>query len=74
MRFVAGKSSEAQASGLVFRTRDLLVRQRTHMINALRGHLAEFGQVVPQGTGHVAKLVDFVKEPSSDLPAELGRH
>lgn len=43
MRFVAVKSEEQQASGLVFRTRDLLVRQRTQTINAIRGHLAEYG-------------------------------
>src|SRR5215213_8806536 len=43
MRFVAVKSEAKQASGVVFRTRDLLVRQRTQIINALRGHLAEFG-------------------------------
>jgi transposase len=42
MRFVRPKSAEAQAAAVVFRTRDLLVRQRTQLINALRGHLAEF--------------------------------
>ena len=46
MRFVAVKSEESQAAAIVFRTRDLLVRQRTQTINALRGHLAEFGIVV----------------------------
>jgi transposase len=55
---------------VVFRTRDLLVRQRTQLINALRGHLAEFGFVVRQGPGHVSKLVDLVCDPSSELPAE----
>ena len=51
MRFVAGKSAEAQAAAVIFRTRDLLVRQRTQLINALRGHLAEFGFVVRPGRG-----------------------
>ena len=41
---------------MLFRTRDLLVRQRTQTINALRGHLAEFGIVAPQGRAHVARL------------------
>lgn len=50
MRFVAIKSEEQQASGMVFRTRDLLVRQRTQLINAIRGHLAEFGWGGAQGT------------------------
>src|SRR3954466_15158364 len=57
MRFVAVKSEAAQAATLVFRTRDLLVRQRTQTINALRGNLAEVGMVVAQGPAHVAKLV-----------------
>jgi transposase len=43
MRFVAVKGEEQQAAGLVFRTRDLLVRQRTQLINAIRGHLTEYG-------------------------------
>ncbi len=41
MRFVPVKSEEQQANGIVFRARDLLVRQRTQCINALRGHLLE---------------------------------
>lgn len=70
MRFVQGKSAEAQASAVVFRTRDLLVRQRTQLINALRGHLTEFGYIVRQGVGHVGKLVEIVGDPSSDIPAQ----
>ena len=50
MRFVAVKTEEQQARAMLFRTRDLLVRQRTQLINALRGHLAEHGVVVPTGT------------------------
>ena len=49
MRFVPVKDEEQQANGVVFRARDLLVRQRTQCINALRGHLAEYGYVFPQG-------------------------
>jgi len=70
MRFVIPKSAEAQAAGTVFRTRDLLVRQRTQLINALRGHLAEFGMVVRQGAENAPKLVDLVMDPASDLPQE----
>ena len=68
MRFIAVKSEEQQASALVFRARDLLVRQRTQTINALRGHLAEYGIVGAQGTTHVAKLIEHVEDPTSDLP------
>ena len=51
MRFVAVKSEACQAAALVFRARDLLVGQQTQLINALRGHLAEFGVVVAKGAG-----------------------
>jgi transposase len=68
MRFVAVKSEAAQAAAVVFRTRDLLVRQRTQTINALRGHLAEFGMIVAQGPAHVAKLVRAVEDPANPLP------
>ena len=43
MRFVAVKPAQVQARSMVFRTRGLLVWQRTQTVNALRGHLAEFG-------------------------------
>jgi transposase len=67
MRFVAVKSEAAQSSALVFRTRDLLVRQRTQTINALRGNLAEFGMVVAQGPAHVTKLVSAVQDLTNSL-------
>jgi transposase len=50
------KSAEAQAVLVVHRARDLLVRQRTMLICALRSHLAEFGLVAAQGKGGFAKL------------------
>lgn len=62
MRFVAVKSEEQQAAGLVFRTRDLAVRQRTQLINAIRGHLAEYGWVAPTGRAHMAMLADLLEE------------
>jgi transposase len=62
MRFVAIKSEEQQASAMVFRTRDLLVRQRTQLINAIRGHLTEYGWVAPKGPSHVAMLGDLLED------------
>ena len=62
MRFVAVKSEEQQAAGLLFRTRDLLVRQRTQLINAIRGHLTEYGWIAPKGPSHVTMLADLIKE------------
>ena len=62
MRYVAVKCEEQQAAGLVFRTRDLMVRQRTQLINAIRGHLSEYGWVAPRGTAHMAMLADLLEE------------
>ena len=76
MRFVAVKSEEQQARSMIFRTRDLLVRQRTQLINALRGHLAEHGVVAPQGTAHVKRLADVIGDETAALPAtvrQIGR-
>ena len=69
MRFVAVKSEETQAAAVIFRTRDLLVRQRTQLINALRGHMGEFGLVVPQGAARVKELVALVADPNTPVPA-----
>ena len=70
MRFVPVKSEEQQANAIVFRVRDLLVRQRTQCINALRGHLFEYGYAFPQGIGHVSALAALVEDPAqSSLPA-----
>jgi len=68
MRFVALKSANQQADAIVFRTRDLLVRQRTQTINALRGHLAEFGVIAAKGPVHTCKLIAALEDPASDLP------
>ena len=75
MRFVAVKTQEQQARGVLFRTRELLVRQRTQTINALRGHFAEFGVVAPRGPAHVGRLAGAIEDAESGLPApvrELG--
>jgi transposase len=68
MRFVPVKSEATQAAAIVFRTRDLLVRQRTQAINAMRGHLAEFGMVVAKGAAHVPRLMTVLEDAGSGLP------
>ena len=68
MRFVPVKSEETQGAAMVFRVRELLIRQRTPAINALRGHLAEFGAVVPQGAANAACLIALVENAESGLP------
>jgi transposase len=57
MRFVPVKSAERQGEIVVLRTRELLVRQRTQLVNALRGHAAEFGLVVPVGVAQMEPLL-----------------
>ena len=75
MRFVAVKSEAQQAQGMLFRTRDLLVRQRTQTANALRGHFAEFGVIAPRGLVNISRLAAALGDPVTELPAvvrELG--
>jgi transposase len=69
MRFVPIKSAEQQAVLMLHRTRDLLVRQRTMLVNALRGHMAEMGIIAPQGISRVADLVAaLLGEDDTKLP------
>ena len=68
MRFVAVKSEERQGMAVLLRTREILIRQRTQTINALRGHLAEFGVIVPKGASNVAKLIERIAAPETSLP------
>lgn len=56
MRVVSVKTEDQQARAMLFRVRDLVVRQRTQTINALRGLLAEFGLVAPKGRANVKNL------------------
>ncbi len=57
MTFVPVKSEEQQGVLMLHRSRDMLVRQRTMLINALRAHLAEFGIVVAKGRSKVKDLI-----------------
>ena len=58
---------------MAYRTRDLLVRQRTQTINALRAHLAEQGIVAPNGPAHVGRLDALIDGDDGMLPAAV-RH
>jgi transposase len=62
MRFVPIKTAECQAALMVLKTRDLLVRQRTQAINALRGHLAEVGIVEAKGAAKVEMLFEIIRD------------
>jgi len=61
----------AWASALVFRARDLLVRRRTQTINAIRGHVAEYGWVAPRGPSWVTKLGDLVEGEVAALDKQI---
>jgi len=74
MRFVAVKSADQQAAGMAFKTRDLFVRQRTQLTNALRGHLAEHGVVAPQGIVHLKRLKAALSDEKNELPATVVIH
>lgn len=66
MRFVPIKSESQQAILMVHKTRALLVRQRTMLVNALRGHLTEMGVVAPKGIRRHADLVERVLAHGAD--------
>ncbi|MDW9912455.1 IS110 family transposase [Sinorhizobium meliloti] len=69
MRFVTVKSMEQQGVLMLHKTRDLLVRQRTMLINALRGHLAELGIIAAQGTAGVKAAIEAFHTAQDILPA-----
>jgi transposase len=69
MRFVAVKSEAQRVAAIVCRTRDLLVRQRTQTINALRAHIAEQYIVAPTGPAHVERLASIIDGDEGKLPA-----
>lgn len=68
MRFVAVKTAEQQAALMLMGTRDALVRRRTQVSNAIRGHAAEFGLVAAKGLKHVEPLLARLAEDPG-LPA-----
>jgi transposase len=69
MRFVPVKDADQQSILMLHRVRSLLIRQRTMLVNALRGHMAEFGIIAPQGLRHVADLTKIIAHQGEQLPA-----
>jgi len=71
MRFVPIKNAEQQAALMLHRTRDLLIRQRTQLINAMRAHLAELGLVAPKGREGLQQLLRTVAQAEEEqLPSD----
>lgn len=73
MRFVAVKTVEQQSALMLFKSRDLLIGQRTQLLNALRGHFGEIGIVVPKGPHEVKALIDkvMIAEKAQALPEAM---
>jgi transposase len=71
MRFVQVKSAAQQGQLMLHRTRDLLMRQRTQVINALRAHMAELGIVAAQGREGIKELLKIIaREEDARLPVD----
>lgn len=73
MRFASVKSADQQSVLMLHRSRELLVRQRTMLINALRGHCGEFGLVAAQGARKVAALIEVIENPDDGRLPSLAR-
>ena len=74
MRFVPVKSAERQAVLVLHRSRELLVRQRTMLINAIRGHCAEFGLIAAQGVRNVSELMKRVRLADQAVLPEMAKN
>jgi transposase len=73
MRFVATKTAEQQSCLTLHRTRHLLIRQQTSVINAIRAHVAEFGIVAPVGRNGVDQLLGIVADLADKRLPEVAR-
>lgn len=73
MRFVAAKGADRQAVLVLHRSRELLVRQRTMLINAIRGHCAEFGLVAAHGVCGSRNLIERVQQADSAALPDMAK-
>jgi transposase len=71
MRFVPIKSAQQQSRSIMFRTREMLIGQRTQTVNALRSHLAEFGVIVPMGLHNLKRLAAYIENVDDGRPTEV---
>lgn len=73
MRFVPIKTADQQGAGMILKTRDLLVRQRSQTANALRAHMSELGIVTATGMASIAKLADLIRDGSIERIPDIAR-
>jgi transposase len=69
MRFVPAKSAEQQSQGMVLKVRETLVNQRSRLVNALRGHAAEFGIIAAKGISQITPLLEAI-EAETAIPSD----
>jgi transposase len=73
MRFVPIKTEDQQAALMLHKTRELLVRQRTMLVNAIRGHMAELGMIAPQGSRKIKDLIAVIDDGEDQSIPVLAR-
>jgi transposase len=73
MRFVPVKTEEQQATLMLHKSRDLLVRQQTMLVNALRGHMSELGLIAAQGCGKTRELIAVIEDVEDESIPGLAR-
>ena len=73
MRFVPIKSEEQQAALMLHKARELLMRQQTMLVNALRAHMAELGMIAPLGRGRVENIITVIEDGEDESIPALAR-
>ena len=73
MRFVGVRSPENQAALMRHKTREMLVSQRTQLLNALRGHLTEVGVIAAQGLKYARELAELIEACDDTIPSKFAR-
>ena len=71
MRFVGVRSLENQAALMRHKAREMLVSQRTQLLNGLRGHLTEVGVIAPQGLRFARELAELIEACDETIPFEV---
>src|SRR5271167_2349752 len=71
MRFVGVRSLENQAALMRHKAREMLVSQRTQLLNGLRGHLSEVGVIAPQGPRYARELAELMEACDETIPFEV---
>jgi transposase len=73
MRFVPVKTEEQQAALMLHKARELLIRQQTMVVNALRAHMAELGMIAPQGRGKIKDIIAVIEDGADESIPDLAK-